>query len=63
MFYRFCNLSVTPLRLKIFSKLFSGIRVVGKGSLKKRSWTVLSLNFRHELGKNEVGKFGPKLES
>ena len=50
-------------RQKIFSKLFSGIRVVGKGRWKKGSWTVLSLNFRHELGKNEVWKFGLKLES
>ena len=41
-----------------------GIRVVGKGSWKKtRSWKDLSSKFQNEIGKNEVGKFGLKLES
>jgi len=34
-------------------------RAVGK----KRSWTVLSWKDRNEIGKVEVGEFGPKLES
>ena len=35
------------------------INVVEKASLKKtRSW-----KYRNEIGKAEVGKFGPKLES
>ena len=37
--------------------LFLGIRVVGKGS-----WKVLSWKARHEIGKNEVGKFGISLK-
>jgi len=37
----------------------TGIYVVGMGSWKKtRSWKV-----RNEIGKNEVGKFQPKLEN
>ena len=75
MFYRFCNFSVTPFQQKIFSKLFSGIRVVGKGSWKKRSWTVLnwkvpSWKFLFEFERaqrnwrdlSEVGKNWVKLE-
>ena len=75
MFYRFCNFSVTPFRQKKFSKLFSGIRVVGKGSWKNRSWTVLSWKvpswkflFEFERAKrnwrelSEVGKNWVKLE-
>ena len=30
---------------------------------KSRSWKVLSLKVRNEIGKIEVGKFEPKLES
>ena len=30
---------------------------------KKRSWTVLSWKVRNEIGKIEIGEFGPKLES
>ena len=37
------------------------ILLVGKGSWKRqleRTW-----NVQHEIGKNEVGKLGPKLDS
>ena len=53
MFYRFCNLSVTPFRIKIL-KFFSGIRVVGKNekleSFKLESFC-LSLKEPSEVGK------------
>ena len=37
---------------------------IWKGQLEKtRSWKLFKWKFRNEIGKNEVGKFEPKLEN
>ena len=46
------------------NEIFQGDTCSWTGQLeRKKSWKVLSLNVRNEIGKIEVGKFGPKSES
>ena len=59
----FCHWTIVDLTIDLNLETKRGILVVGKGSWKKREVRILSWKVQNEAGKNEVGKFEPKLEN